>query len=180
MQDPLQRPDKGLSYGVKILQRESRLIELAFAKQLHDQRLDPFLYSCRCGIGQGPTRGFRHIGEHYESRFFALRSRTRIVILVFRHHLTGLVGFLQRLIIKESYQIGSMVLLDDVGDGLSEAVLLSFFHSVLHVGNENERTHTRLKLVMGIRSPLLIFNEVTGLGLLADLPDVVKQSAYPS
>ena len=133
---------------------------------------------------------FDRVGEAHDSGFLCLRTRTGVaetllahlgnILLAHVHDFSAKAGILLLLegaLIEIRNQGGAVVLADDIDDLGVELVFEGQIHALLHMGDDNESTHRRSEVVVGIRAVGDVFGEVVGLDDLADVVEIRGDAA---
>ena len=129
-------------------------------------------------INEGAARALAGVSKHHHSRLFGLWARARITKISFVEFgtLSMLILPPRRLVEKILHERGAMMLFDEVDDSLRQSMLPREFYSIFYMGDNDQRTHLRIKRFVLIPFRLVL-DKVLGF---AHLTDVVKVSAYPT
>jgi len=155
---------------VKVFQGQLALIQLSIGEDFVYDLLSQPLYPRRGRVRQGSRSRFNGVSQHDDSSLFGLGFRPWVAIVFLVDLLDSRILLLLGFLIEVTDEIGSMVLLDNIDDLLSQMVLLGQGDPVLDVGDQNQAAHARREFVVRVLSTLLIFNEIHGF---LDLADVV-------
>lgn len=113
------------------------------------------------------------VGQHQHRRLAGGRFRARIAISLLVDFLAVRVSL--RTLLRPTEEVfdkrRAVVLADQVDDRLRQVVLPGEFHSLLHVGHDDQRAHRRHERLVAILLALIL-DEVGGFQHLADIVEV--------
>lgn len=151
--------------GMKILEGQLAILQLAIAEDVVDQATDHSLYSRGGGIPQGPAGRLHNIGQHNQTGLLGLGlgAWIPIIVNVDRRQYSAAAGLLpfpcfQGFLIEKGNEACSMMLADDVDDGLGKMMLSRQFDSLFDMRDKDEAAHGRGQLLVAIFAFHLVFN----------------------
>lgn len=190
MEHVLQGFDEDLGDGGEFVEGEVGAGELAVFDAGLDDVLDEGFEALAGGVFQRTRGTFHGIGEGDDGGFAALGNGARVAERglghlgdVFLAELEDFSAFdrilflLQGALVEVIDERVAVVFLDDVDDGLAEAVLAGQVDAFLDVGNDDERAHRGVEQLVGVAIAAVVFDEVLRFDELADVVEVGADAA---
>src|SRR5208337_4620320 len=153
---------KALGDVVQVPQGQLAFVQLAVSEDIVDDLLHHSLDTGGGGIAEGPGGGLRLVRQEDQPGFLGLGPGPGIPIVLGFYRLgVGRLGL--GLMVKIGDKAGAVMLLDDVGNGLSQLLFPGQVHPVLDVGDENQATQGGSQLFVLVFPVHLVFHEIDGL-----------------
>ena len=171
-------------------QGQRTLVEQAFVHLAFDHLVDQILDALRRRSLEAARGAFHGVGQTDDAAFFGLRIRTRIteIFLLHGRHILGaeihdlaaeprVLGLALGALVEETHGRIAVVLADDIDDQIVEFVFQSEINAFLHVRNDDERTHRRCEVVVGIDPAGHVLGEIFRLHHFSDVVEVGADAA---
>lgn len=174
--------DKAFANFVEFLEGKGAIVELSVCDPVAEDFVDEVFNIGLGDLGQGATCGLDSIGEEDNSAFLEGGARAIVAVgalidggaVAFAFFFMGVVFEpFARLVVEVLDEAGAVVLFDDINDNARQFVFAGEFDAFLDVGLDNEGTHGRVLLVVGVEPTPLVFGKVFGF---YEFADIVKEA----